>query len=354
MKIFARDFNGVLEEVIKVLKDLDMLTDNIHQADALLLWQDVRGDYADLAKIAVTSLGKPVYVLQHGRGATRDYLPPNKFPLWATKIFVWGESERLRLLKAGIADERIKIVGCPLLTRLQPKVPHEGKRVLFLPIVTSKEEPENLLVYAKLKEWESKKLQQHLIDKHDFYRRSWNTTIFYKGKDDKIERDEVVPTIPTHLLYQNGLVLTKLTKIHDGQNYMCLQATSGQGEAGHVQLMLECLKEIDVLVCLEEGTLPLMATFLDIPVILADVFQWQNYGGVDYSSVEIIKSPAVYHIKTLDKLESTLDHVLANPKEKTKQRIQVCEYEGGASVAPGYVHTILKEIGAIKPELVNV
>ena len=339
MKVFTDNYNGVLDGIIAKLQERGEWTDNYHEADVFLLWQDVRGVQNGVARIAKKHLGKPVVVMQHGRGATRDYDAPNKFPLLADKILVWGEAEAERMRKLGYGD-RVEVVGCPLFASLKPKnKERQGRNVLFAPVISSGEEPENILVYAALKKWESEKLIESIYEKYADLKKGWMSedvqVVRSKRPDDqiidKVFRREVVPRIPRAILYDRGLVNVKLTSVHDQFQYMAPVIGTSQGDANHAEQVTDLLRNIDAIVCLEEGTMQLLACALDIPVIHVDIFKYGNYGGVqDYDSVEKISTGAVYRTTNLSKVGDLLDQALKNPQELRRQRIAVAEREGGA------------------------
>ena len=89
MKAYAADFNNILRD----LKSMVNLEPDPRKADVIILWQDVRGAYSEIARINSLYDKKPVIVVQHGRGAMRDYNEPNNFPMHADKVCVWGEKE---------------------------------------------------------------------------------------------------------------------------------------------------------------------------------------------------------------------------------------------------------------------
>lgn len=342
MRVFALNFNGVLDGVMDLLEANGQLTSDYHSADVFLLWQDVRGECRELANIAKHHLKKPVVVMQHGRGATRDYCLPNNFPLLADKILVWGKTEEQRLLKAGIAKDRIEVVGCPLFPLLKPKdKQRQGRNVLFAPVIAEKEEPENVLVYAALKEWESQRLIKSIQLKFPDLKRAWatqdNNMRDVKLEDGSVERrlwrQTVVPRLPRYVTYDGGLVNVKLTGVHDQFQYMSPIIGSSPNEPGHIETTIAALRNTDVVVCLEEGTMQLLACALDVPVIHVDIFQYGTYGGAkNYDTVEVIRTPACYRTTKIEKIGGLIDRALANPAELRDERIKVCESEGGASM----------------------
>lgn len=342
MKIFVRNYNGILDGFQDMTQKSGEYTNNHHESDCLVTWQDVRGDHKELAEIYQNRLDRPVVVVEHGRGATRDYCEPNKFPLLADKICVWGNKSRERLLKQGIDEDRIRVVGCPLLKRLKKRTTNRtGLNILFTPVISTKEEPENVLVYAMLKKWESQKLIEQIYTNFSAFKNGWATKehIYkdFKKEDGTVESrlwsDDIVPRIPRSETYKKGFVHAKLTGIHDSAQYLVPIIGTNQGDLNHIQTVIDLLKDIDIVVCLEEGTLQLLATAMNIPVILCDIFKYENYGGMaHYDRVEKIKTPAVYSCD-LGKLPSTLDYAIQNMNEKLSQRIQVINEEAGGDIA---------------------
>lgn len=336
MKVFVENYNGIFDGIVDSLSESGELTTNYHEADVFLLWQDVRGTCLQLARIAKNHLGKPVVVMQHGRGATRDYCQPNNFELLADKILVWGQAEAVRLSKYG---NRVEVVGCPLFKHLRPKEARQGVNVLYVPVIAEKEEPENILVYAALKRWESEKLIDCVYENFSRMKQGWATQemdvkIVQKPDgttEEKVWRKEIVPRIHRNVTYGKGLVNVKLTGVHDNFQYMSPLAITQQNSDNHIATTVELLRNTDVMVCLEEGTMQLLACALDIPVIVADVFKYGNYGGVaNYDSIEKISTAACYRTNKIEKIGTLIDAALKNPAELRRQRITVCEKEGGA------------------------
>lgn len=331
-KIFLDNYNGILDDVAAYYAN--DITDNQHEADAYVTWQDVRGAHRQNAEL-FRRQGKPVIVYQHGRGAVRDYGPPNNFALLADKILVWGEVERMRLMRYGVPDHKIAVVGCPLFSRLKPKDPKRpGKNVLFVPVIAEGEAPENILVYSELKIWESKKLQEWVLESMAKLRGSWahqdNQYRLVNGQE-RLWSSTVIPKLPRYITYSKGLLNVKLTGVHDQHQYMSPIAMTNQNDPHHIDALADLLANTDVMVCLEEGTMQLLACALDIPIIHVDIFKYGTYGGTaNYDTVEKIATPATYRLKGISDLANTLDYALEHPSQKRKERIVACEQEGGA------------------------
>lgn len=338
-KVYILNYNNILDDVIAHYSKTGQLTDNYHKADIFVVWNDVRGSCLEFARIVKEHLNKPLVVMQHGRGAVRDYGQPNKFELLADKILVWGQTEKDRLLKYGYLDSRIDVVGCPIFPRLKPKVKRQGINVLFTPVIAMKEEPENILAYAALKKWECNKLIENIYENFDGLKKAWateTTTVKpYKFPDgteeNRVWKKEVVRKLPRNVTYAKGLLNTKITGVHDMHQYLTPIIASNQNEPDHISATVDLLSNIDVMVCLEEGTMQLLACAMDIPIIHVDIFNYKNYGGVEnYDSVEKILTPACYRTNKIEKIGNLVDHALKNPVELRKSRIKVCEQEGGA------------------------
>lgn len=339
MKLYVENWNGVLDTLIDKLDKSGELVTNPHDADAFLLWQDVRGDMLRLSVI-VKQMKKPLFVMQHGRGATRDYCPPNNFKMEADKILVWGQTEKDRLLTNGIVESRIEIVGCPLFKRLLPRNKEkENINILYVPVIAQKEEPENLMVHAALKIWENHNMIVHLSEYYEDFKKGWAyefkemRPIQVDGKTEhKLWNKQVRPILPRGITFKRGLINCKLSSVHDAAQYQSPLMVSSQNSPYLIDQIAELLTNIDIVVGLEEGTLQLLACALDIPCLTVDIFKYGNYGGCEnYDRVEKIKTNSCHYTTKLSKVGDILDNIIKNPQELKKAREDVCELEGGLS-----------------------
>lgn len=308
MKIYADDFNGVIAPVIEELKDRDhVIVDEVRDADLLLLWQDVRGDNVQLCKMNRDVWKKPVVVVQHGRAASRDYCAPNSFPLYADKFCAWGEADAKRMSQV-VEQAKIEITGSPLASMLVPRREHPGNICTFVPLVADHEEPENLIAFFQLKRLELMQYMHFLEDNNERLRKDFSLT-----KTD----------------LESGLsVISKLTTLHEKDFYMGAQVISGQGQRDHMQQTLSLLSASDVVVAMEEGTFPLLAHAMAIPVVICDIYRWQELGGnEDYSKVEYIKTDAPHYVDNVDDLPAAVITALSDPEAKFDEARKVCNDE---------------------------
>jgi len=313
-KVYLKDFNGVLAP----LKEKFDLVDDPRDADCLLLWQDVRGDMHELCKINKEFMNKPVVVVQHGRGATNDYLPPNKFPMFADKYCCWGIKEKERLDRAGYGDKAV-ITGSPLLSYLKPIEEHDGKNIVFTPVITSHEEPDNILTYWKLKQIEFQKAGEVIKSKYDGLRNAWHSWTV-----DSTSATE--NSIPYHVLNKDWRLIAKITAIHDKKLYIGDVVPTVQVNKTHITDCVHLLSLTDCVVGLEEGTFQLLAMAMGIPCVMVDGFKYREYGNIDYSSVEMIKTDGASRVE-LDKVGEVIDEQLANPQQLKSQREQIVKDE---------------------------
>ena len=331
----VNDRNGVLTDLYKRTDELELMSD-YRDADAIVTWQDVREGYKELALVNNSYMKKPFIVVQHGRACTRDYGPPENFVLRATKFCCWGQDDYEVMKGLGYGDRTV-ITGCPFLNKVRQKTPHVGKNVLFVPVVTDHEEPNNIIAY-----WELKKLElshsQEVIKKH---RRElingWNTW--------RLNPDEKKPaiTIPYSEINKNWRLMAKLIPIHDKALYFGSTTTTNPGTVTHTEECVKILANTDVVVCVEEGTLQTLAMAMDIPIVVVKGFELLNYGGLDYS-----KERKAVHTKgaewvELSELDNAIQRELANPERLAKEREEVVAREfGDGSSDP--TDNIIKEI----------
>ncbi len=315
MKYYCADFNGVLFDLKNRLKD--KLT-TPREADCWIVWQDIQGSFGNIIK-AVKDLGisKPIYCVQHGRGATYDYGKPNEFKLQADKYLCWGKADYERMSRLGYG-ERTHIVGCPLNSLIKPKVAHKEKVVLFVPVNTGKEEPENIAAYYELLKLRYHKAQQKVLDNRATLKDSW-------GLDKKVN-------VSFNTLAQGFDVVAKLLPWHDKALYHGSTLLGYQDLRKNNELVFEILRNVDLVVGLDEGCTETYAYALDVPVVIVEGFQYRQHksDGRAFELSPIYKTDAATHVP-LEKLADAVDYALAHPEHKREERRRVAEAELGLS-----------------------
>jgi len=257
-------------------------------------------------------------VIQHGRAATNDYLPPNKFPMHATKFCCWGINDYERLERAGFVDRAV-ITGSPLVDFLKPKEPHEGKNIVFVPVISMHEEPENIEAYWHLKQIEIKRSSQKLSSCRDKLKDKWNAWL--------VEPTSATEgTIPYYNFNRNWRLVAKITDLHDKKLYFGDIVQTNPANKQHLLNTIRLMQVTDCVVGIEEGTFQLLAMAMGIPVVMVDGFKYKEYGGIDYSSVEMVKTDGVRRVNLSD-VEKTIDEELANPQALEEQRKKVVSEE---------------------------
>ncbi len=276
-------------------------------------------------------------VVQHGRGATNDYLPPNGFKMLADKYCCWGIKEYERLQRAGYADKAV-ITGSPLVHYLTPKAEHDGKNIVFCPVVTNHEEPDNIDIYWELKRIELKKSQEKLKRNYDKLRNNWNAW--------EIEPSSATEgSIPYYNFNKEWRLLAKLTGVHDKRLYMGDIIQTHQINKTHLEDCIRVLSFTDCVVGIEEGTFQLLAMAMGVPCISVDGFKYRWYGGIDYSSVEMIKTNSTRRVE-LSKIEEAIEEELNNPDALKSERERVLkeEFWDGTSNAIANIENVIKEV----------
>lgn len=300
MKVFVANFNGIFNPIVAFLQIRGDYTATWQEADVLLLWQDVIGGYPEIAKQA-KEMGKRVYVAEHGLLSINDYLPPLSRPLIADKMLVWGERSKNWLTqKAGIKEDRIKVVGTTIFDNFKPKKLHDGKNVLFAPRHWDYELAENIEIAIKLKELE----------------KLGNIHIF-----SKIVEGEHIPSN-----YPNPISSNRLSGNHLDQCYTALS-------------------NADVLVTLGEGTIASMAYYLDIPVISSDHWETKELLGKVYDKTEFFSQVSeACSMVSPDDLNNQILIELQNPGLNRKLRYEFLKDACGYELPRPAVENILEEI----------
>ena len=310
MKWYIADFNGILTDLQLKVGPLNLA--NPRDADTWVIWQDVLGSFGDLVKASkYTEFNKPIFTVQHGRGATSDYDKPNNLPFSSDYYLCWGTSDYNRMVKLGYGD-RTHIVGCPLNSHIKPKVPHSEKVILFVPVNSGKEEPENISTYYELLKLKYDKasskvriLNAHLKDK-------WDMT--------------------TNKACEQFDVVTKLLPWHDKSMYHGRVLLGQQNTFRNNQLIFELLRNVDMVVGLDEGCTEAFAMAHDVPVVVVNGFKYRQHkeDGRRYEEVEINKTKGAVHCN-LEDLKEVIEHGLAHPEYLRQERKDVAEAEMGLS-----------------------
>lgn len=315
MKLFVADYNGILTDLREKYKD-KLVTPR--EADAWIVWQDVLGSYADLIKTSkALGVGKPTYCVQHGRGSTTDYGEPNRYAFNADKYLAWGNSDYQRMSRLGYKD-RTHVVGCPLNPHIKTKVPHKEKIVLFVPVNTGKEEPENIAVYYELLKLRYSSAQTVVLDNRLPLKDKWG----FNGKRG----------VTFNELAEGFDVVAKLLPWHDDKLYHGSIIKGYQDQPKNNRLIFNLLRNVDMVVGLDEGTTEIFAYAHDVPVVIVDGFKYRQYGHSDreYKEIEGYKTKAATHC-SLSELKDVVQYGLAHPEHLRQERAEIAEEEMGIS-----------------------
>jgi len=317
MKVYVADFNNVLVD----LKARVDLVRNPRLADIFIIYNDVRGAMVELTHLA-HRLDKPVLVVQHGRGACRDYLSPNNFPLIADKICVWGKTEFERMAEAGYADKTV-VTGSPLINRLKElsRIPQPENFICFTPIITTHEEPDNLEVFWELKKIEYARAQKKLEIHRNKLKEGWDSWVL----DPNCATEK---QIKHELFIKDFYVVSKITDIHDQKLYHGQVIKTFPCNIMHLTNTFKMIPYINCSVALEEGTFQLMCAYLGIPNVVVEGFRYGTFGGVKNYKTEEIHTDSTAFCKLKD-LEKTIDYETKNKHRRDKARRQVIMDELG-------------------------
>lgn len=276
------DYNGVWENV-------GIESVPIEEAEIILHFQDIDESIREQIR-GWQALGKKVIVMQHGRSATSDYIPPRSNPLIADYFFAWGTVDVEALESVGITN--YVHTGSLLSTHLKPRIKNDQKRIVYCPSDYGSELEEHAEIASKLRE-----TQYHIT--------------------------------------------TKLVHGHVVERYDNPVVTDRAVSNGHLDSCIEVLRNADVVVSLFDATFELLAAAMDIPVIVVNNLRERTYLNVP---LILPRSPAV-HQTTLKNLPATIESVLKNPEKLHKERREVVMKEGGFELdAKTRIHAFLETI----------
>ena len=267
-------------------------------ADIFILYQDylnIEKTYMDEALVNKI----PVLVIQHGRQATRDYSKEGR-DLRADKICLWGTLDVKRMRGLGYPKDKLVLTGSPILehlesARISPDAFSPVRTILFNPKYYPYIIEPNFAILRQLVKTPHKIIIKTITDDRNI--NVYNQ--FVEKYNNKVE----------------------------------LVASSPKGRPmDHYEKMIECLIKASICVGVEESINELMATVMDIPIVMVkDAWppgKFLHFNGThDVMREGMDFSSASYKCRIKDvarKVESVL-----KVDDRQYQRIQVGVEEGG-------------------------
>jgi hypothetical protein len=203
---------------------------------------------------------------------------------------------------------------------------------LFVPVNTGKEEPENIAAYYELMKLKYGKAQLKVLENKGPLKDKWSV-------NDKMN-------VPFNFLAQNFDVAAKLLPWHDKNLYHGNTVIGYQDVMQNNQLVFSLLRNVDMVVGLDEGTTEIFAYGHDVPVVIVDGFTYRQHkpNGRDYVEQDTYRTKAATHVK-LENLAEAIEYGLAHPEHKRYERAVVAESELGLSYgnATENIHKFIKE-----------
>jgi hypothetical protein len=288
MKIVLQDHNQCLADVAKQFEIVDI----VDKADVVVLWEDVLGWPASVARLA-KSRGKPLIVMQHGINAVIDYGPPKNYPLLADKLCIWSPSDARLLASYGIPRDRYVMTGTTLFSHLKPREKHEGINIVFRPA-----------------HWDTELMENYEI-----------SDILNQMKGVNI--------------------ITKVMERNQSDRFKN-PVFSNREEPNHLDICADVLAKADIVVSIAgDGTFELMAYAMDIPVVTC--LNWREKPFLDGNAKEMFYTQA-NRLCVLDELEETILDTLKNPNVLQQERKLVALDYGGIGLGTNPLEEICKVI----------
>ena len=307
MNILVFNYNGILTEVSKKLEEQghrvishlnNISKKELDKFDIWVTWQETEASNLRPLIQNFQSKGKKVILVQHGRRGTSRIFPPFNEGVVSDKVCLWGQGDYERHIEAGTPKEKLVITGSPVVKWVRDNVikkKHEGKNVLFIPEHWGVEVTENFIVAGQLR-----KLKHKVI-----------TKLLYGEHSD---------------LYTNPVY-------------------SDRNKGDHLQVLAQCLEVADVVVGISESTAEIMAQVLDIPVVIADI--WQPKVGANgderYLTYRREYSNACDRVKKIFDLNNRIEYALKHPEYLRNERFIVSKVDGGVEMK-NPVENIIKVI----------
>lgn len=285
MKIACYNWNGVLDEVVERLRKNHTLLADYEDADVMVVWAEMEEKGWRERILKKQAEGKKVILYQQGIYGMDNIRPPFNEKIISDIVCVWGEGDKQRYIENGVPEEKIKVIGCPVFQRLKPRVPHEGKNVVFA-----------------LEHWD------------------WGDVVENNIVSAELRNLRGVNVITKGLHKENN------TEMFDNP------VVSDRFSSNHLDVVAEVLSTADLVVGLTESTFQLFAEYLDIPVVIPDIWKPKPRGGDDrYLQFKHYCSDAVTKV-TLENLNKEILWQLKHPETKRNERLKAVKNQGGVDI----------------------
>lgn len=285
MKLALYGWNCVLDQVVERLKKKHNLLKSHEEAELLVLWceSEKKGwkERIDWAH----KRGKKVIVYQQGIWGMDWVKPPFNESIISDIVIVWGEADKKRLISYGVPEEKIRVTGCQIIPRLIPRVKHEGKNVVFA-----------------LEHWD------------------WGDVVENNIVAAELRKLKGVKVITKGLQKENH------TEVFENP------VETNRFEGNHLDIVAEVLSKADLVVAISESTFAFLAEYLDIPVIIADIWTPKPRGGDErYLQFKGHFSNAVTKVKLKD-LNNEIYKQLEHPEILREERRLAVIENGGVNI----------------------
>ncbi len=289
----------VAEELVNrghTLLPIDGKKETAKKADVVVLWNETElGGWRDWIK-DLQKMGKRTVLMQHGRRGTSRIFPPFNETLLSDVICAWGENDRKRMESCGVAPERIKVTGTPVVRGVIHRKPHDTINVVFSPEHWDIDVAENFIIASQLRK--------------------------LKGVN----------------------IITKCLTGEHTEGVYDNPVWSDRKEKGHLDICREVLSTADIVVAVSESTFELMAEMNDIPVVVADIWVPKACNGDEkYREYHREYSHACTRVKDIKKLNETIMSELRNPGRLKKERMEIAIGDGGLNI-PDPLEEIIRVI----------
>lgn len=257
----------------------------LKKTDVLVTWNEVHQYGNDKFLEEVNKAGIETILVQHGRRGTSRIYPPFNEKLICKKACLWGENDRKRLISCGNPADRLYVTGTSIFQHLKPRVKHDGINVVFSPEHWGEEVFENNVVASALRKIKGINVITKIL----------------KGEHTPEQYDNVV--------------------------------MSDRNSPEHFEIVAEVLSKADVVVAISESTFELLAEYLDIPVVIADIWIPKPcQGDPRYKEFSLEYSNACTRVKDMSKFGDAIKYAIKHPEHLREERKQIAIDDGGVNI----------------------
>lgn len=332
-KIFAHNYNNILNDVLSYYHQ----TTNLLEAAAYVTWNDLIQPQNKVIQLCKEH-NKPTIVVEHGMKAVSDYQKDLRDikvnmggkPMIADKFCVWGQKSKDILLAADIPENKVELVGSPVIWVSEYLYKNKNKESRVVPFHAGIE-----VVDPNTKEkWSLEGCRKH-VPQYE----AGNIVVFFPGhrvdeftlQKIQLVYDQIKHRSDVFVMLSENFLNDKednpfrdLLKMKDVQEQRTKCIAIPTNSPQNMNFIRCLLKKTKCAISVIPGTINGICWAMNVPIITPKI----DFGWRDLDDKTIYDLHEADYICDEDKVSATLDGVLSKDTKADIRKSHAIDFMG--------------------------